>query len=199
MIALLSSFLERWQSVHDLGVRMARQVGARIGRPAVLRMARLVPDRRPAADRVRHVGAERDPRHPLARDRLLLDVDRLAIGVVRADVDGARRPRRADPVAGRVAVAGQHEHVVAEGLEVVGDVVARDVALVVELGHLLVGALGQVAAEAARVPRRVAGDAVHLLAGVGAGLLLAVGDVAPDDLVSALEADGLGEVGDAAL
>ncbi len=114
--------------------------------------------------------AEGDAREALGRDRLLLDVDRLAVGVVRPDVDGARRPRRADPVAGHVAVAGQHEDVVAQGLEVVRDVVARDVALVVELGHLLVGLLRQVAAEAARVPGRVAGDAAHVVVGVGAGV-----------------------------
>ena len=87
---------------------------------------------------------------------------------------------------------GQHEHVVAQRLEVVRDIVARDVSLVVELGHLLVGALGKVAAETARVPGRVAGDAAHLGAGVGAGILAAAGQVAPDHLV-ALEADGLGQ------
>ena len=45
--------------------------------------------RRAAADRVRHVGAEGDAADAVGRDRLLLDVDRLAVVVVRADVDGA--------------------------------------------------------------------------------------------------------------
>ena len=39
--------------------------------------------RRAAADRVRHVGAEGDAGQAVARDRLLLDVDRLAVCVVR--------------------------------------------------------------------------------------------------------------------
>ena len=94
MMALLSFALETWQSVHCL--------------VAVL-----------AADGVRHVGAEGDAAQALGRDRLLLDVDRLAVLVVRADVDGARRPGRADAVAGHVAVAGQHVDVVAQRLEVV--------------------------------------------------------------------------------
>ncbi len=106
------------------------------------------------------------PLRPSAGDGLLLDVDRLAVLVVRADVDGAGRPRRADAVAGHVAVAGQHVDVVAQRLEVVGDVVAGHVALVVQLRHLLVGLLRQVAAEATRVPRRMAGDAAHVALGM---------------------------------
>ena len=76
-------------------------------------MARVVLKRRAAPHRVRHVRAEGDARHPLARDRLLLNVDRFAVGVVRPDMDRARRPRRADPVAGHIAVTGQHEYIVA--------------------------------------------------------------------------------------
>ena len=54
------------------------------------------------------------PLRPSRGDRLLLDVDRFAVAVVGADVDGARRPGRADAVARDVAVAGQHEHIVAQ-------------------------------------------------------------------------------------
>ena len=107
MMALLSLLAETWQSVHVL-------VSPR------------------AADGVRHVGAEGDAAQALGRDRLLLHVDRLAVVVVRADVDGTRRAGRADAVAGDVAVAGQHVDVVAQRLEVVGDVVARHVAFVVQ-------------------------------------------------------------------
>ena len=153
MMALLSLSFERWQSVHCLVSRAPRP--RTVCGTLVLKAM---------------------PRIALGRDRLLLDVDRLAVGVVRADVDRARRAGRADPVAGHVAVAGEHEDVVAQRLEVVRRVVARHVAVVVELRHLDVGLLRQVAAEAARVPRRVAGDAAHVallyarscpLAGVG--------------------------------
>ena len=95
-----------------------------------------------AADGVRHVGAEGDAAEPLAGDGLLLHVNRLAVAVVGTDVDRARGPRRPDAVARRVAVAGQHEDVVAEGLEIVGDVVLRYVALEVQAGHLHVRRAG---------------------------------------------------------
>ena len=147
-------------------------------------------------DRVRHVGAEGDAAHALGRDRLLLDVDRLAVVVVRADVDGARRAGRADAVAGDVAVAGQHVDVVAQRLEVVGDVIARDVALVVQRRHLHVGLLRQVAAEAARVPRRMAGDAAHVLVGSGRRRSRRRPGRSPQTIwPSGVEAHGLGQVG----
>ena len=85
-------------------------------------------------------------------------------------MDRAARTRRPDPVAGGIAVAGEHENVVAERLEVVGHQVPRDVPLVVERRGLLVGLLGEVAAEAAGVPRAVAGDAAHHVVAVGAAL-----------------------------
>ena len=115
MMALLSFLLETWQSVHL--VRAGRSC-RRVLRPAATVCGTLV--------------LKAMPLKPSAGDRLLLHVDRLAVAVVRADVDGARRPGRADAVAGHVAVAGQHEDVVAQRLEVVGDVVAGDVALVVQ-------------------------------------------------------------------
>ena len=58
-------------------------------------------------------------------------------------MDRARRPRRADAVAGHVAVAGQHEDVVAQRLEVVGNVIAGDVALVVSCGIFLLAFCGR--------------------------------------------------------
>ncbi len=123
-MALLSLAVETWQSVQCLV-----SVGAH---------------------RVRHVRAERVAAEALGGDRLLLRVDRLAVVVVRADVDGARRAGRDDAVAGHVAVAGQHEDVVAQRLEVVGrPVAASSSPSLCSMRHLLVGLLRQVAAEAA--------------------------------------------------
>ena len=160
MSALLSFVIGNMAVSAHLRLAMARQVRF------LREIAAVAVARRTAADGVRHVGAERDAAQAVGGDRLLLHVDRVAVEVVRADVNGARRAGRADAVAGHVAVAGQHEHVVAQGLEVVGDVVARHVALVVQGGHLLVRLLRQMAAEAARVPRRMAGDAAHVLIAV---------------------------------
>src|SRR5439155_15838240 len=66
-----------------------------------------------AADGVRDVGRESDAAHPLAGDRLLLHVDRLAVLVVPADVYRTTGAGRADAVTGDVAVAGEHVHLVA--------------------------------------------------------------------------------------
>ena len=54
-----------------------------------MRIARHPADvaRRSATHCVRHVGAEGDAAEPLGGDRLLLHVDRVAVVVVRADVD----------------------------------------------------------------------------------------------------------------
>ena len=146
-----------------------------------------------AADGVRHVGAEGDAGHALGRDGLLLHVDRFAVVVVGADVDRAARSGRTDAIAGDVAVAGQHVHFVPQRLEVVGRVIAADVAIPVQVRHLDVGPLRQVAAIAARVPGRVTGDARHVLIRVGAGLFNFRRHVAPDQF-AVLDAHGLGQV-----
>ena len=44
----------------------------------------------PAANGVRHISAERDAAETVGGNGLLLDVDRIAIAIVRADVNGAR-------------------------------------------------------------------------------------------------------------
>ena len=89
------------------------------------------------------------------------------------------------------AVFAQHEDVVAQHLEVVGRVVARGLALEVAVRHLGVGAHREVAAEAARHPRRVAGVARHRLVRVRE-LALVRRHVAPDLLSVLVNADGLG-------
>src|SRR5260221_12532702 len=72
-----------------------------------------------------------------------------------------------DAAAGHIAVVGQHEYVIAKGLEVVGGVIAAHVPFVVQVRHLLVRLLRQVAAETARVPGGMAGDAAHPLVLMG--------------------------------
>ena len=124
------------------------------------------------ADGVRHVAAKGDAAQALGRNRLLLHVDRLAVVVVGAHVNGAARPRGANAVAGGIAVFCQHVHVVSKRLPVVRHEVAGDVSFIVQRGRFLVGLLGQVAAKAAWVPRTVAGDAVHEVVAVGARLRL---------------------------
>ncbi len=120
MIALLSLSFDTWQSAHVFVSPLCR---TNDGWPC---------GRRSTADRVRHVRAERDAAHAVGRDRLLLHVDRLAVVVVRPDVDRAARPRRADAVARHVAVVGQHVDVVAQRLEVVRGEIPRHVPLVVQ-------------------------------------------------------------------
>ena len=106
---------------------------------------------------------------------------------------GTRRAGRADTIPGHVAVAGQHEDIVAQRLEVVADIVARDIALRVQKRQLLVGLLRQMAAEATGIPRRVAGDAAHVFVGVGAAAVAR--DVAPDHGAVAVAAHCLGQGG----
>ena len=101
---------------------------------------------------VREVRVEGLAAVPLAGDGLLLRVDPLAVQVLRAHQHRARRAHGRDAVPLHGPVAPQHEDVVAQHLVVVLRPVAREVALVVEQRPALVGAHGQVAAEAARHP-----------------------------------------------
>ena len=116
--------------------------------------------------RVRHVRVERLTREPFGRHGLLLRVDLLTAGVLGADDDRARRTHRRDPVAGHRAVDAEHEDIVAQHLEVIRRPVPRRRAFVVQHRPLLVRGLRQMAAEAARHPRRVAGVAGHSRVGV---------------------------------
>ena len=145
-----------------------------------------------AANRVRDVGRERDAAHAVGGDRLLLDVDRLAVVVVAADMDRTGRTCGADAIAGDGPVFGQHVDFVAQRLKVVRDIVAADVARVVQFGHLHVRSLRQMAAVTACVPGRVTGNATHLAAVVST-LRGVFGTCAPRDLVP-IKADGLGEM-----
>lgn len=102
-----------------------------------------------AAHCVRHVGREGDAAQSVTGDRLLLNVDRLAVVVVAADMHGTRGTHRADAVLHHVAVFGEHVNVVAQRLKVVRRVVTTDVTFVVQTGHLHVRSLHEMAAVAA--------------------------------------------------
>src|SRR5260221_6826585 len=97
-----------------------------------------------------------------------------------------------DAAAGHMAVVGKHDYVIAKGLEVVGGVIAAHVHFVVQVRHLLVRLLRQVAAETARVPGGMAGDAAHPLVLMGTFALAR--SAAPGDLAVVERADRLGHV-----
>ena len=99
MIALLSFLLETWQSVQRL-VSVVRTVCGKYGLNAV-------------------------PCKSLGRDGLLLRINPLPIGVLRADEHGARRADRHDLAVLHARILAQHVHVVAQRLEVVVRVIAR--------------------------------------------------------------------------
>ena len=143
---------------------------------------------------MRHVGGECDATHAFGRDRLLLVVNGFTRTVVTGHVDGARRSGGPDFVAGDITIAGQHEHIVAQRLPVVGRVVLGNDALIVKLGHFGVCFLRQVATVTRWVPRTVAGDARHILIGMRA-IFRAIGTLgkfAPDHL-SIFHADCFGK------
>ena len=138
--ALLSLAAETWQSVHCL-VSLARTVcGTK--------------------------SAERLAGEAGGGDGLLRVVEPLAIGVLRADEDGAGRARGRDAVIGDRAVDAQHIYVVAEDLKIVAGVVAGDGAFVVEHGAADVGGHLEMATETGGSPRGVAGVAGHRVVGV---------------------------------
>ncbi len=148
-----------------------------------------------AANGVRNVGAERDTTHAVTADRLLLGVDRFAFGVVAGDVNRATAACRTDAIARHVAVASQHEHVVAQGLKIVAGAVSSHVTVVVQLGRLDVGTLRQVTTEATRVPRTVAGNAGHVLVAVGTAEQVLLGGAAPSDSTIVTHSNRFGGVG----
>ena len=100
-------------------------------------------------------------------DRLLLVVEPLAIGVLRADENGATGAGGGDAMAADGSVDAEHVDVIAQHLEVVAGVVARREAFVVQHGAANVGGHLQVATETSWRPGGVAGVAGH--AGVSMG------------------------------
>ena len=97
------------------------------------------------------------------RDRRLLHIDPLAVGVLRRQHQRRGRAHRRDlPALGRSAQP-EHEDVLARHLRVVGGVVAGLAALIAVPCGLRVGLDRHMAAAATRGPRGVAGIALHLV------------------------------------
>src|SRR6056297_387800 len=147
------------------------------------------------ANGVRHVGAERDARHAVAADGLLLRVDGFAVGVVTGHVDRTAAACRPDAIAGHVAVACQHEDVVTQGLEVVTGSVSRHVTGEVQLGRFDVGFLRKVTAETRRIPRTVTSNAGDLAILVGTLRKIVLRRAAPSQGTVEVQSHAFGRVG----
>ena len=85
----------------------------------------------PPSHRVRNVGAESDSAKPLAADRLLLNINRLAIGVVTPDVNRTGTARGPNAVSRYIPIARNHEYIISQRLKIVRDAITRNLATVV--------------------------------------------------------------------
>ena len=115
-----------------------------------------------ASYRVRNIGAKGNAAKSLTTYCLLLNINGFPISVVTTDMHGARASRRSDAIASDVSVSCKHINIVAEGLKIVGDSIARDLTQSVQIRSLDVGFLGQMTAKATWVPRAVACNATHV-------------------------------------
>ena len=115
------------------------------------------------SDSMRNICTECDSGESLSRDCLLLDVDRLAITIVRADMDCATRSGRADAISCDIPIAGEHEDIVAKGLEIIGNGISGHIAFIMQHGRFAIGFLRQMAAKTAGVPRGMACNTRHIL------------------------------------
>ncbi len=116
---------------------------------------------------VGEVGVEGLARVALGGDGLLLGIDPLAVGVLRADDDGGGGADDGEAVVFVGGVLAEHEDVVAHDLGVVGGVEAGGGALEFVARDLLVGLEREVAAEAGRDPAGVADLATDVGVAVG--------------------------------
>ena len=126
-----------------------------------------------APHRVREMRREGLGREARGGDRRLLDVDPLAVDVGRGQDQRRGRADRRDDVALGGLVAAELEHLVARDLRIVGREVAGLAAVIMVDRGAEVRLDRQVAAGAARRPGQVAGEAGHLVVGMGE---LVVGD-----------------------
>ncbi len=130
------------------------------------------------ANGMRIVWAETEAAEPFRRNRLLHVIQPVAIGVLRADHHRAGGSRGRDAMLGHRAVDAQHVNVVAQHFEIVGGVIARGQAFVVQHGRLAIGRHGKMAAEATGGPGSVARVAGHAVVGMRQ-LGLVAGHAAP--------------------
>ena len=135
------------------------------------------------SDSMGNVCAECDSGESLSRHCLLLYVDRLAITIVRAYMDCATRTSRPDAISCDIPIAGEHENIVAKGLEIIGNGISGQIAFIMQHGRFAIGFLRQMAAKTTGIPRGMACNARHILVRVGTQRLI-FGTVAPSHLIA---------------
>ena len=81
--------------------------------------------------RVRNVGAESDSAEPLAAYRLLLYINRFAIGVVTSNVNRTGTASRSNAIPRYIPIAGNHKNIIPQSLKIVRDAIARNLATIV--------------------------------------------------------------------
>ena len=89
---------------------------------------------------------------------------------------------RSNAITGDVAIPSEHEYIVAECLEIVGSAVLGDLAVIMQIGAFDIRFLGQVTAEATRVPTTVTTDARHVCIVVRTELKIFLAGASPHDL-----------------
>ena len=114
--------------VVDGNVTISTRLGLKCSR-RTRRMTR-IPSASPTY-RVRNVGAESDSAKPLAADRLLLNVNRLAIGVVTPDVNRTGTACGPNAISRDIPIARNHEYIIPQRLEIVRDAITRNLATIV--------------------------------------------------------------------
>ena len=115
-----------------------------------------------------HIGTESNTAQTLCGMGLLLLINNFTILIVAGHMDGTRRSGRINLVVGNRTIACQHENIIAKCLPIVGTIIPGDITLGVKLRHLAVCLLGDMAAIATWIPRRMARDTRHIFIGVGA-------------------------------
>ena len=114
--------------VVDGNVTVSTRLGLKCSRRS--RRVTRIPSASPS-HRVRNVGAESDSAKPLAADRLLLNINRLAIGVVTPDVNGTGTARGPNAISRYIPIARNHEYIISQRLKIVRDAITRNLATVV--------------------------------------------------------------------
>ena len=118
---------------------------------------------------------------------LLLLINNFTILIVASHMDGTRRSGRINFVLGNRTIACQHENIIAKCLPIVGTIIPGDITLGVKLRHLAVCLLGDMAAIATWIPRRMARDTRHIFIGMSTTRIIMgihTFDITPDDFIT---------------